>query len=295
MPPKPPSKRSSSSVSNGIGAEVTESSYAFVDWQRYAAPFAAPWSGKSAALGMVAWAASFVGVGFAFLPLAKYLTGPGGLAEMSQQEKALFILANQVAETAVGVALIRAAAATRTWSDDRFFKLDIRAPFRKPDGWATWALLGVVLSPGVVYSAAMLCESLGLKDDPTARGTADAVSQLLQIDPVTFAALFTTTAVLAPVLEETVFRGFLLPSLAKVMPTPLAVALSSVAFGLVHLSPRDTPQLTALGLLLGFFYVRSRNLLTPMMIHGVWNGTVLCVLYWLQSQGVDLQKALHGG
>ncbi len=43
-------------------------------------------------------------------------------------------------------------------------------------------------------------------------------------------------------------------------------------------------QLTALGFLLGFAYVRSRNLLTPMLIHGAWNGTVLTILFLLASQ-----------
>ena len=49
-------------------------------------------------------------------------------------------------------------------------------------------------------------------------------------------------AVLAPLLEETVFRGFLLASLTKYMPVPAAVLISSVGFGLVHLTPRDLPQ-----------------------------------------------------
>lgn len=43
-------------------------------------------------------------------------------------------------------------------------------------------------------------------------------------------------------------------------------------------------QLTALGFLLGFAYVRSRNLLTPMLIHGAWNGSVLTILFLLASQ-----------
>lgn len=243
---------------------------------------------------MVAWGASFLGVGLAFIPLVRVLAGPEGFAALSQQEKSLFTLANQVLETVVGIAIIRAAAGvggSKPLPTD-VLRLDFRAPFRKPDGWAAWGLLGVLLSPAVVYVAAALVEAAGT-DDPSARGTADAVSQLLSLDPITFGALFTTTAILAPLLEETVFRGFLLPSLAKVMPTPLAVVLSSAAFGLVHLSPRDTPQLTALGLLLGFSYVRSRNLLTPMLIHGVWNGTVLTVLYALQASGVDLQEMLH--
>jgi len=52
-------------------------------------------------------------------------------------------------------------------------------------------------------------------------------------------------------------------------------------------------QLTALGFLLGFSYVRSRNLLTPMLIHGAWNGSVLTILFLLASQGVDIQELIH--
>lgn len=135
------------------------------------------------------------------------------------------------------------------------------------------------------------------------RGTVDAVSQIIDIDGSTYLSLITVTGVLAPLLEETVFRGFLLTSLTKWMPTSLAVVLSSVAFGLCHLSPKDFPQLVCLGceqppcqptpahpppqqaarrltrppspfpcsMVLGFSYVRSRNLLTPMIIHGTWN------------------------
>jgi uncharacterized protein len=244
---------------------------------------------------MLAWITSFIGVGFAIIPIAKLLTGPEGLVGLSQEDKAIFIFINQLVETAVGIAVVRFAVSKAAPLPEDFFRVDFKAPFRKPDGWAAWGLLGVVLSPAVVFAAASLFEAVGIKDDPTARGTADAVSQLLVLDPLTFASLFGTTAVLAPILEETVFRGFLLPSLSKVMPTPLAVLASAVAFGLVHLSPRDTPQLTALGILLGFSYVRSKNLLTPMMIHGAWNGTVLCVLYYLQANGVDVQKLIHGG
>ena len=40
----------------------------------------------------------------------------------------------------------------------------------------------------------------------------DAVSSIITMDFSTYASLFTTTAILAPLLEETVFRGFLLTS-----------------------------------------------------------------------------------
>lgn len=124
------------------------------------------------------------------------------------------------------------------------------------------------------------------------RGTADDVARILSLDLPSYASLMTVTAVMAPYLEETVFRGFLLTSLTKYMPTYAAVFISSLAFAGCHLSVRDFPQLTALGMLLGFSYVRSRNLLTPMIIHGAWNGTVLSFLFLLLSQGIDVQQVL---
>lgn len=74
--------------------------------------------------------------------------------------------------------------------------------------------------------------------------------------------------------------------------TGLLLQISAAGFGLAHLSLRDLPQLFALGCLLGITYTRSRNLLTPMLIHGAWNGTVLTILYLLVSNGVDVQKML---
>lgn len=58
-------------------------------------------------------------------------------------------------------------------------------------------------------------------------------------------------------------------------------------------APLACVQLTALGFLLGFTYVRSRNLLTPILIHGAWNGSVLTILFFLASQGISIDELLH--
>ena len=78
----------------------------------------------------------------------------------------------------------------------------------------------------------------------------------------------------------------------RYMPTWGAVVLSSLAFGAAHVSPKDFPVLCALGVLLGFSYVRTRNLLTPILIHGAWNSTVLTLLYYLAASGVDIEALL---
>lgn len=116
------------------------------------------------------------------------------------------------------------------------------APFQKPRGWLAWALFGLSLAPFAVLTAALLSSATHW-DDVGGRGTVDAVAGIVQLDLPTYASLFTVTAILAPALEEYVFRGFLLASLTRFMPTWAAVIASSAAFGLCHLSPRDLPQL----------------------------------------------------
>ena len=77
------------------------------------------------------------------------------------------------------------------------------------------------------------------------------------------------------------------------MPTPVAVLVSSVVFAGAHLAPKDFPQLLGLGVVLGFSYVRTRNLLTPLLIHSLWNSGVLTVLTVLSADGADIQQLLR--
>lgn len=256
-------------------------------------PWEVPWGGKELTLGMLGWGVTFVLVGVGFIPLAVWAAGPQGFSTLSQTDKALFALANQVAETVVGVGVIRLAVRSFQPLPPDFLRVDFSAPFSKPSGWLAWGLVGISLAPLLVYGTSVAVDLVGY-DGVSGRGTVDSVTSMLTLDGATFAALFTTTAILAPVLEETVFRGFLLFTLTKWLPVPAAVLISAVAFGTAHFTPRDFPQLTALGVLLGISYVRSRNLLAPMFIHGAWNGTVLTILYMLTSMGVDLESLLSG-
>ena len=53
-----------------------------------------------------------------------------------------------------------------------------------------------------------------------------------------------------------------------------ALLLSSLGFGLIHLQPAALPVLSTLGLALGLAFLRTRNLLTSILVHGIWNGGV---------------------
>jgi uncharacterized protein len=95
--------------------------------------------------------------------------------------------------------------------------------------------------------------------------------------------LFLTACVAAPIFEELIFRGFLLPSLTRYLPVWGAIFISSLIFAIAHLSLSEVIPLTLLGMVLGFIYTRSRNLLSSMLMHALWNGGTLIALFILGS------------
>ncbi|MGD1857600.1 MAG: lysostaphin resistance A-like protein [Leptolyngbyaceae cyanobacterium] len=106
---------------------------------------------------------------------------------------------------------------------------------------------------------------------------------LQESDSVALLLFFLTAAVAAPLFEEVLFRGFLLPSLTRYMPVWGAILISSFIFASAHLSLSEVLPLTLLGAILAWVYTRSRNLLSSMLIHSLWNSATLLGLFLLGS------------
>ena len=92
-----------------------------------------------------------------------------------------------------------------------------------------------------------------------------------------------TAAVAAPIFEEIVFRGFLLPSLTRYVSVNSAIGLSALIFACAHLSLSEVLPLTTLGIVLGVVYTRSRSLFAVMLLHALWNSNTLLSLVILGS------------
>ena len=83
---------------------------------------------------------------------------------------------------------------------------------------------------------------------------------------------FFLIAVTPGICEELTFRGAFLGLLRRTGTTRAAVLLSSIFFGVIHLSVfRFLPTLL-LGLILGFLTVRTRSIVPAMLFHMVYNG-----------------------
>ena len=155
----------------------------------------------------------------------------------------------------------------------------------KSDDWFGEATRAVFLTWVFVLLVTALAYALGFRGDDQGTASNSVIEKAFAAGPGGAASLVLTTVILAPILEETVFRGFLLPSLTKYMTVPWAVAASTVVFAVAHEhNTGDTAQLLAVGAMAGISYARTRNLATSIVVHASFNLGVL-VLYalWTHS------------
>ncbi len=79
------------------------------------------------------------------------------------------------------------------------------------------------------------------------------------------------------ICEEIAFRGFMLSGFSRTGKISLAVTLSSLAFGIIHMIPQQVFNASLLGIILGMMCIRSRSLLPGIAFHFVNN--VLAILH----------------
>lgn len=248
----------------------------------YTSQWKVPWGPALTIGGFLMWGSTFVLTELAAGPVANLVAGshPRDMPAEQRAELLAFLQAAQLAE-GVGFAWLLNRAKgplPKGWLNYN----PVERPLDPAEGWLLWSFLGILLAPSAVYVAAVLAEKAGL--GAGSAGTADPLLPLLKEDTKSILPLLVVSSLSAPILEELVFRGFLLPSLTAEVGTPAAVASSSAAFALCHAAPRDMLQLFVLGCVLGFAYVRTRNLLTPTVIHAAWNGGAILALLALSDQ-----------
>lgn len=89
-------------------------------------------------------------------------------------------------------------------------------------------------------------------------------------------------AIMGPILEEMLFRGALQGYLQAICgKTWVAIVISSLVFGVVHMNPAQMPFAFLLGILFGWLYYRTGSLLPGIVGHVLNNfvATVNMALY----------------
>lgn len=80
-------------------------------------------------------------------------------------------------------------------------------------------------------------------------------------------SLITLTCVLAPIFEETVFRGIVCRGIAKNYGPVWGIMVSAVFFGAIHLNVTQAVPAFVLGVVFGYVYLRTGSLKLTMAMH----------------------------
>ncbi len=99
--------------------------------------------------------------------------------------------------------------------------------------------------------------------------------------PITVYASLIASLFIAPVCEEVFFRSFILMGLARAMPIWWAIGISSLLFGVAHITELGTlPVFFCIGLALGFLRWQTRSIWPGILLQFLINGsaTLLIVL-----------------
>jgi len=94
---------------------------------------------------------------------------------------------------------------------------------------------------------------------------------------------FITGAVIAPIVEEIFFRGFLFQGFRHKYGWLPAVFLSSAIFGAAHLDPVSLIPTFVLGCVLAYVYHRSNSVWPGILFHAAINSFSLCAVYVLSQ------------
>ncbi|MDA0833567.1 MAG: ABC transporter permease subunit [Planctomycetota bacterium] len=140
---------------------------------------------------------------------------------------------------------------------------------RMPHPWMIGAavVLPFVLNPLSVE----LSMRLSWFFPPLPEGAQEALSAMsAESTPIWLALL---AFALAPALcEEIAFRGFILSGFNRTGRIGLAISLSSLTFGLMHMIPQQVFNAMLLGLVLGLLAIRSGSILPSIIFHFLFNG-----------------------
>ena len=138
--------------------------------------------------------------------------------------------------------------------------------------WSGWGMLGVAaILPVTLHPlSAELLARLDWFFPPLPEGAARILESLSSSSiPLWFALL--AFAVTPAVCEELAFRGFILSGFSRSKRKWLAISLSALAFGIVHMIPQQVFNATLLGLVLGLIVIHSRSLYPAVLFHFTFN------------------------
>jgi uncharacterized protein len=126
-----------------------------------------------------------------------------------------------------------------------------------------WLIVGLALAVAASAAYSVLIQHFHLH----VQTNGDLLTQEAKYAPRTILATVAGAVVIAPICEETFFRGFVQGGLRRGLGAVLALIITALVFGLAHGDIGSFALLAALGLVLGIARLSSGSLWPGFLIH----------------------------
>lgn len=166
------------------------------------------------------------------------------------------------------------------------FRVKYAKPFWSSLGWRRapfWLSKGLALGVGTMVGIALLTRFLYLPDIES------PIRKLLEDPGLRWLAIF-SIALVGPVAEELVFRGFAQPLLTSVLGMWPGIFLTALPFGLLHApqldnSWKNVALIVLAGAAFGWLRQRTDSTLASGMAHATYNSALLAGFFLGKAHG----------
>lgn len=173
--------------------------------------------------------------------------------------------------------------------------LSVTAIFRQPnpDYKLLWIVVPMLaLTIGIVWSTLLF---LNVMDTALAESylewliSYEALTITSDTIVIQYILIFVVISVLAPVIEEVVFRGILVERFGLKYGYSRAVIISSLIFGILH---ADIIGAFIFGVILCVIYLQTKSLMMPVLIHALNNGSATLVIFFEDETASEMWETL---
>lgn len=148
-----------------------------------------------------------------------------------------------------------------------------------------WVIIGIFMAYFAQFIAVYI-ETEILKIPPGSENTA-MIMEITRMAPI----FMIVPAIIAPILEEIIFRKIIFGSLYKRTNFFIAAVLSALLFGIIHSEPIHLLIYTSMGFVFAYLYVKTKRIIVPIIVHMTLNTISVSLQLLLDVE--DLERIIQ--
>lgn len=135
-----------------------------------------------------------------------------------------------------------------------------------------YAIIAIILSVIINYAVNIIFSSAmaGYKMTERVLFSGDLLFRLLVL------------GIISPICEEYIFRVLVIKRLTIKVKMSTAVVVSAFIFGIYHMNLMQGVYAVMMGLIIGYVYMKEKNILIPVLMHASANITIILLEYCLK-------------